>query len=532
MRTSKRAATQILGGIAAAMMTWTIAACGAETQDAAPQAATTDYPAYLVSSPLATSNAGSTLGASTNAQVLSGRVYPGVYTPGPAGQMIPNTDLATAQVLPGENRQVVYTISEEAKFSDGVEITCTDFLLTYKAGQMSGLFGSHLPLMKQVQNLECTPGAKTFTVVFEKNMGGRWRNLFGPGEVLPAHSIARKAGMSQQQLTNALVNNDRPALVDLARVWHEGYNLDSFDSELQVSAGPYRIEKVGEQGEVVLARNESYYGDAAGIEHLTVWPSTADAQKISESAHIRVADVSNGNKQWVEEQEQNHPYDVYSQPGALTDTLALGDDGVFASQEARGQFAACVDQAAVAQASSAASGVEVPPTATYMVGATDPLRNQLADIADPHLGVDVTIAEALRGSTVRIGYMGPDQRKADMVEAIRRSCEPAGITVVDVSAEGGDMDSLVGTAAPGTEKMDAVLRAVDPVAEYGEMELENTEIPALRNAERQLWEEIPAIPLAAQPRTFAVDPAVDNVNVYTGLTGIGWNLDRWQINEE
>ncbi|WPF65197.1 MULTISPECIES: ABC transporter substrate-binding protein [unclassified Corynebacterium] len=535
MRTARQTATRLAGGFLAAAMACGLAACSDTKEEAAPEESTLDYPGYLVSTPLLTSNAGSNLGASTNAQVLSGRVYPGVYTPGPSGQMIPNTDLATAQVLPGENRQVVYTIAEDAKFSDGVEITCTDFFLTYKAGEMSELFGSYLPLMRQVQSLECTPGAKTFTVVFEQKMGGRWRNLFGPGEVLPAHSIARKADMSQQQLTSALVNDDRAALVDLAGVWREGYDLGAFDPELQVSAGPYLIEKVGERGEVVLARNESYYGDPASLERLTVWPGTSDVQELRDQTTLRVADVSNGASHEIGGTAQGieaDPYDVYSEAGALTDTLVLGSDGIFATKEARGQFAACVDQAAVAQASSHASGVEVPPTAAHVVGATDPVRHQLADIADPHLGVDVGIAEALRGSTVRIGYMGPDQRKADMVEAIRLSCEPAGITVVDASAEGGDMGTLVGTAAPGTETMDAVLRAVDPAAEYGEMELENTETPALRNAESQLWDEVTAIPLAAQPRTFVVDPTVSNVNVYTGLTGIGWNLDRWQMSKD
>ncbi|MBC3185450.1 peptide ABC transporter [Corynebacterium sp. zg-331] len=533
MRTARRTVMRIAGGLVATIAACTLAACSNQTEQAAPQASSLEHPAYLVSVPLLTSNAGSNLGASTNAQVLSGRVYPGVYLSGPSGQLIPNTDLATAQVLPGENRQVVYTIAENARFSDGVEITCTDFLLAYKAGEMSGLFGSHLPLMEQVQSLDCTPGAKTFTVVFEQKMGGRWRSLFGPGEVLPAHSIARKAGLSQQQLINALVNHDRPALVDVARVWREGYNLASFDPEVQVSSGPYRIEKVGDRGEVVLARNEDYYGDPAALDRLTLWPGTSDVQELSEQTRVRVADVSSDAARRIEAAAQGtESYEVHSEAGALTDTLVLGSEGVFATKEARGQFAACVDQAAVAHASSSVSGVEVPPTAAHVASATDPVRHQLADIADPHLGVDVNIAAALDGSTVRIGYAGPDPRKAAMVETIRASCEPAGIEVVDVSAEGGDMGTLAGTAAPGTETMDAVLRAVDPAAEYGEMELENTEAPALRAAERQLWEEVTAIPLAAQPRTFVVDPTVSNVNVYTGLTGIGWNLDRWQTSED
>lgn len=50
---------------------------------------------------------------------------------------------------------------------------------------------------------------------------------------------------------------------------------------------------------------------------------------------------------------------------------------------------------------------------------------------------------------------------------------------------------------------------------------------ALRTLEQELWEELPSIPIAAQPRTFIVDRAVTGVVPYTGPAGIGWNLDRW-----
>ena len=58
------------------------------------------------------------------------------------------------------------------------------------------------------------------------------------------------------------------------------------------------------------------------------------------------------------------------------------------------------------------------------------------------------------------------------------------------------------------------------------------ELGALRSQEAHLWKQLPSIPLAAQPRTFAVDGAVRNVVPYTGLAGIGWNMDRWQLNTE
>ena len=130
---------------------------------------------YQVSGPLLTTNAASLQGASTQAQRLSGRLYPGVYVPGPGGEMIPNTDLVKAQALPGAQRRVSYTLSDAAVFSDGTPVTCADYLLTFTAGQLPELFGAHLPLFDDTESLQCTPGAKTFTVVFKEGRGDRWR---------------------------------------------------------------------------------------------------------------------------------------------------------------------------------------------------------------------------------------------------------------------------------------------------------------------------------------------------------------------
>ncbi|WIM72361.1 hypothetical protein QP028_14815 [Corynebacterium suedekumii] len=87
---------------------------GGPDDSAAPQS--TDYFGYLVDTELVTSNAATDIGASSNTEALSGRLYPAVFVPGPSGQMIPNTDLVRTQVLPGANRQVIYTIAEDATY--------------------------------------------------------------------------------------------------------------------------------------------------------------------------------------------------------------------------------------------------------------------------------------------------------------------------------------------------------------------------------------------------------------------------------
>lgn len=510
---------------------------GGSGDSAAPQS--TDYFGYLVDTELITSNAATDIGASSNTEALSGRLYPAVFVPGPSGQMIPNTDLVRTQVLPGANRQVIYTIAEDATYSDGAPVTCTDFLLHVRAGQHEGLFGSHLPLTEKILRIDCQPGAKRFTVVFDEDGGGRWRHVFGPGTVLPSHVIAQRAGLSITDMHRALRDDDLAMLQDVASIWHDGFALAEFDPELQVSSGPFRIESVGESGEVILAPNDHYFGDAPSLDRLVVWPSGSDQRQLAESGALRIADVRVGEPEWVNRDDPTNVFDLEAGVGVLTETLRLGDAGVFAYPAARAAFAACVDQTAVAAASSRVSGIDVPAVTLNSLPHHDPLAGYLADVTTPHLAVDIPAAQAYAGMTVRIGYPGVNERKAAMVEAIRASCEPAGITVVDASAEAGSLSDLtrVTTGRWGEQiihegALDAVLMGIDPMAEIDAPSARATEVDHLRSVESTLWEEVPMIPLAAQPRRFVIDRTVGNVVVYTGLAGIGWNMDRWHVSED
>lgn len=264
-----------------------LAGCGDSGEDGG-GAEALDYFGYQLSVPLVTTNAGSNVGDSLKMQRLSGRVFPGAFVPGPSGQRIPNTDLVSTQVLPGPQRQVVYTLSDQASFSDGVPVTCDDYALAYTAGAHPEIFSSHMPQMQQVERLDCTPGSKKFTVVFAEGKGGRWRELFGAGTVLPAHAIAKKLGMDTPQLTTGLQEMNPDVLKRTADVWRYGFTLGNFDPELQVSYGPFKIEGVGAEGEVTLVANENYYGDAPGIGRIIVWPSSKDSAQLQELSLIHI----------------------------------------------------------------------------------------------------------------------------------------------------------------------------------------------------------------------------------------------------
>ncbi|MBH5303261.1 peptide ABC transporter [Corynebacterium ulcerans] len=492
---------------------------------------------YAVDDYLVTTNAGTNVGVSTNAQLMAGRLYPSAYVSGPKGQLIPNRTLVETQVLPGPNQQVIYKIADSAVYSDGKPVTCDAFLLAFTAGSMNSLFESHMPLAQQVDHVECTAGSKQATVVYKENFGARWRQLFGAGVLMPAHAVAAKAGISLEELNRLLKSRDYAALTRIAEIWNNGFNLKHFDPELQVASGPFKIESVGDKGEVVFVRNDLYNGEKAALDRLVVWPRGIDLNELRNKGSLQIADVTNTDLiSWLDRNDSHNPYTVAAETGLLTDSLILGDAGIFSDVEARRALAACVDQASVAKASSTASGVDVQPVYARTVRATDAVNAQLRDIIEPHVHVNIDVAKRLEGKTIKVGYDGPDPRKKAMVEEIRKSCAAAGITIEDAAKEAASLadlshthvtDSGVGLVEEGT--IDAILMAVDPSSEYADVASLSNNVQATRAAERRSWEEVPTIPLASQPRVFVVDKAVGNVVTNTDLSGIGWNMDRWNV---
>lgn len=493
-------------------------------EDSGPQS--TDFFGYQVNSGLATTNAATAYGAANQAPLLSGRLYTSVYVPGPSGQMIPNTDLVEAQELDGKTRKIIYTLSEEARYSDGAPVTCDDFLLAYKAGQHPDVFGSHIPLMDQVESLKCASGNKKFSVTFKKDMGQRWRHLFGPGTVMPSHAIAKKIGLEQKELVGGLYREDQDVMTKVAKTWRYGFNLDKFDKDLQVSYGPFAIERIGEDGEVILVRNENYYGDKPKLDRLVVWPKEADSAMINAADGLQISDAPQRRPDWLDRNAPGNPFDVDAQVGELTDTLVISDAGLLAQPWARQAFNACVDHKAIASASSKVSGVKVPPVYLHVVRHSDPMRYQLGSAVKDQKQKDIGLAHGLSGTEIKVGYAGSDKRKAAMVKALSRSCEEAGITIVDKSSPTSSQLDLK-PQGDGMPKVDVFLGEVDPLTEYGSISAPEFNAQELAKEEKRMWEELKTIPLAAEPRIFIIDREVENVVPYTGISGIGWNMDRW-----
>ena len=165
----------------------------------------------------------------------------------------------------------------------------------------------------------------------------------------------------------------------------------------------------------------------------------------------------------------------------------------------------------------------MPAVSVRTVRHDDPVAAQVAAADAAPAGA----AEDLGGTTVGVGYLGPNPRLKKMVEQLRTACTPAGITVEDRSGEDVSRGQLAADPATGLPGIDIYLGPVDPLNEYSAPAASVKNAKALREEEKKLWEELPSIPVAAQPRNFVVDRAVSGVVPYTGPAGIGWNLERW-----
>lgn len=473
---------------------------------------------YALPQELVTTNAGTALGVATDATKISARLYPGAFIEGPDGQLLPNPDLVTATPSPKSNGVVNYQIANKAKYSDGKPVVCDDFLLTYKASQRPDLFGSDIPLFSQVENVNCSPGAKRFTVTFKKGFGDRYRELFAAGTVLPLHAVAERAQVSDGP--KALRSEDPNALTELGRQWQESFLLSKTDPVTVPTSGPYKIAQRTDDGHLELAVNEGWAGVKPTVETLHVWPRRADLAQLRENNQLKVADVDAGRN--LEELGLKEPdWRVTKVQSSRVDTLRISDLGSLSTPELRQALNQCIDQRAMAQDVTKHSGARVRPVGLRAISPAHPLASQLNRTAAKNTAFDPEKAGALAGQKVRIGYLETTSRYKIIVEQIKKTCgavgvnvEPVPLKVSDYGTLGVDYDALLDTRTTFGRN----------AAVAGGVSGRLTEI---QREEQKLAEESFSIPLVAEARTIAFESHVHNVLDNGADGGVSWNMDRW-----
>lgn len=535
---------------------------------------------YAIDNTVTSYNANTVDGAASGARQAFTRVLPGFGYVAPSGEVVSDTDIGTATAVPGDPFTVQYRLSPDSVYSDGVPMSCDDLVLTWAAG--SGRFtapdesGATVNVFDSslrggyadIDRVDCQPGSKEATVVFKGGRGDTdWNTLFGATELMPAHVASRQAGVGD--LVGAINGNNLDDVRRIADFWNSGWSLTpgEFDPALFPSAGPYRIESYSTDGGLVLVVNERWWGNAPGTDRIVVWPRGTEMAAAADGGQIQVVDVGAGSMS-----------DAHQVVGAVEsatvvsrnlEQIVFATRGVFENPAARRAFALCVPRTQLYDelgASGEGSGFATGPVSSRLLPTDSPLYPQTAGPAERYLQPDLEAARGERSASgqermeVRIGYLGPDDRRARTVELIAASCREAGIDVVDAGSDsfvpsrlGTDVDAvLAGTAAAagsgGTADMNLARAALHSGTGSNIGGFANGRIDEILDAllvagdqqavsglvgdgERILWEEMPTLPLFVQPRSigFASGLVAGVANPTTA--GSGWNMDRWILTE-
>ncbi|GGK39943.1 ABC transporter substrate-binding protein [Nocardia camponoti] len=531
---------------------------------------------YAVDAKIASYNGGSTVGAASGATAVFGRVLTGFFYTGPDGQPVADTDAGTAKEVPGETQTVQYRLNADGVYSDGVKTSCDDLYLTWAArsgrftrpGERTGFFDAASTAgYADIERIDCQPGSKDATVVFRP--GRRylpWRTLFSAAELMPAHVVAKAAGVAD--VVTALQSGDGAVLGRIADFWNGGWALapGALDLTKFPSSGPYRIESFSARDGLVLVANEKWWGAPPKTSRIVVWERGTDYAAKAKDNALGVVDLGAGSVANL----KLDGFDQHTVASRGVEQLVLATGGVFASVDVRRAFAQCVPRQALFDTLGKAgqvppNGLGAGPLNAHVVQQDSLYYGPASRAGEKYLGADVGAATATLASagarqpTIRIGYQGPDARRAQTVAMIAESCRGAGFGVVDAGApdftpsrlaEGavdvvlagqGSMPGPAGSATNTTAF--SALRAgsgldfggftntrYDAITDQLAGEANSTAtLNLLTEAENLLWAQLPSIPLFATPRLIAFGNGMRNGIPGPTQAGTGWNMDRWVL---
>ncbi|KXX62690.1 ABC transporter substrate-binding protein [Rhodococcus sp. LB1] len=526
---------------------------------------------YAIDNTVTTYNANSVAGAVSGARQAFARVLPGFNYTGPEGGPVADTDIGTANAMPGDALTIQYKLNPNSVYSDGVPMSCDDLVLTWAAnsGRFPMFDAASTAGYSDIDRVDCQTGAKDAVVTFKAGRNVTdWKSLFGATSMMPAHVVASAAGVPD--VVAAVQNSDVDALTRVADFWNDGWTMAPGDLDLAKfpASGPYKVESFSEDEGLVLVANDRWWGNRPATSRIVVWPKSSDVSARIGDGSVEVVDVAAGSAPDLD----LGGFDVTEVPSRSVEQFVLSTSGLFENAAGRRAFAACMPREELAskfgiatesdEAGAAAGG----PVDTR-VTAPDSLVHESVtgavggryETPDTAAAADALADTGNTSATVRVGYLGPNPRRAEIVAAVAAACAPAGITVQDVASpeftpsmlRDGQVDVvLAGTAAaPGaagtavaTTAMYALrsgIRSnfgdysngrVDQIVDQLAVDSSTaTQLSLSTEAENILWSDVPTVPLFDQPRTVAFATGLQEGAINPTRSGAGWNMDRWVL---
>jgi len=503
------------------------------------------------------------------------RLFSSFWYFGTDGSIIPNKDFGTYEKTSDDPLTVKYTISDDAKWSDGTPVTAGDFIVHWAANNDTiKAEGAETPLFDSIsfeqgkyipEAPEGEADGKEFTVTYAEPYAD-WEILISTA--LPAHIVAKEAGMSFEELVTAAKEKDVEALTPAAEFWNDGWDFSPGelpDASLVPSMGPYKFKDGGWQAgqSITLEANPEYWGTPAATKELVL--RFADPK-----THVQA--LQNGDLDVIEpqatvdtlQQLEGLGEDVNVQTG---DQLTWehvdynrGEGSVFAdSPELREAFALCLPRQQIVDNlikpiyadAQVMNAREVFPFQENYQEVVDAAYPKEMDQPNIEKAKELVEKSGVSTPTVRLGYQAGNQRRTETVALIKSSCDQAGFDVQDTNSPvffkevmpAGDYDAaLYAWAGSGQKASGANIYQSDGAQNqqsYNNPEVdaawdklatsldENEQLEQVKTIEKLLWEDFQAIPLYAHPGLVGHKADVANVRDTAAQSGALWNVEQW-----
>lgn len=506
---------------------------------------------------------------------VADRMFSSFWYFGTDGSIIPDKDFGTYEKTSDDPLTVKYTISDDAKWSDGTPVTAGDFIVHWAANNDTiKAEGAETPLFDSIsfeqgkyipEAPEGEADGKEFTVTYPEPYAD-WEILIS--SALPAHVVAKEAGMSFEELVTAAKEKDVEALTPAAEFWNDGWDFSPGelpDASLVPSMGPYKFKDGGWQAgqSITLEANPEYWGTPAATKELVL--RFADPK-----THVQA--LQNGDLDVIEpqatvdtlQQLEGLGEDVNVQTG---DQLTWehvdynrGEGSVFAdSPELREAFALCLPRQQIVDnlikpiyADAQVMNLrEVFPFQDKYQEVVDAAYPKEMDQPNIEKAKELVEKSGVSKPTVRLGYQAGNQRRTETVALIKSSCDQAGFDVQDANSPvffkevmpAGDYDAaLFAWAGSGQKASGANIYQSDGAQNqqsYNNPEVdaawdklatsldENEQLEQVKTIEKLLWEDFQAIPLYAHPGLVGHKADVANVRDTAAQSGALWNVEQW-----
>ena len=506
---------------------------------------------------------------------VADRMFSSFWYFGTDGSIIPNKDFGTYEKTSDDPLTVKYTISDDAKWSDGTPVTAGDFIVHWAANNDTvKAEGSETPLFDSIsfeqgkyipEAPEGEADGKEFTVTYPEPYAD-WEILISTA--LPAHIVAKEAGMSFEELVTAAKEKDVEALTPAAEFWNDGWDFSPGelpDASLVPSMGPYKFKDGGWQAgqSITLEANPEYWGTPPATKELVL--RFADPK-----THVQA--LQNGDLDVIEPQAT---VDTLQQLEGLGDDVNVqtgdqltwehvdynrGEGSVFAdSPELREAFALCLPRQQIVDnlikpiyADAQVMNLrEVFPFQDKYQEVVDEAYPKEMDEPNIEKAKELVEKSGVSTPTVRLGYQAGNQRRTETVALIKSSCDQAGFDVQDANSPvffkevmpAGDYDAaLYAWAGSGQKASGANIYQSDGAQNqqsYNNPEVdaawdklatsldENEQLEQVKTIEKLLWEDFQAIPLYAHPGLVGHKADVANVRDTAAQSGALWNVEQW-----